>query len=52
MNIICIPPPLRRRRGILFCTCRSVGPSVRLRPSVRPPDGFRMITQERLGLGS
>ena len=25
---------------------RSVG------PSVRPPDGFRMITQERLGLGS
>ncbi len=23
-----------------------------VRRSVRPPDGFRMITQERLGLGS
>ena len=36
------PPPFRRRGGILFCSCRSV----------RPPDGFRMITQERLCHGS
>ena len=37
--------PFRRKGGILLCTCRSVW-------SVGPPGGFRMITQERLGLGS
>ena len=44
------PPPPSKKMGILFCTCRSVGLSVGR--SVRPPNGFRMITQERLGLGS
>ena len=36
----------RRHHAAVMSVCRSVG------RSVRPPGGFRMITQERLGLGS
>ena len=43
-------PPIEDVGGILFCKCRSVGRSVCL--SVGPPNVVRMITQERLVLGS
>ena len=43
-------PPIEDVGGILFCKCLSVGRSVCL--SVGPPNVVRMITQERLVLGS
>jgi hypothetical protein len=46
VTIQVIMPPLQKRRGILLCTCRSVG------LSVRRPNGFRVTTKERLGLGT
>ena len=47
-------PPIEDVGGILFCKCRSVGLSVgrSVCLSVGPPNVVRMITQERLVLGS
>ncbi|KAH3792031.1 hypothetical protein DPMN_145520 [Dreissena polymorpha] len=52
VNIVFLCPPLKKRGNIVLYMSvgRSVRPSVP--PSVRPPDGFRMISQERLGKGS